>query len=83
MRRVETGEPFRSAYRAVAAALARGERFPAPARAALMARRKSTGNLGNLGLPRVRSRLRARRAWAAQARRRFETALTRLAGARR
>jgi len=83
MRRVDAGEPFRAAYRAVAAALERGERFPAPARAALMARRRSTGSLGNLGLPRVRARLRARRTWAAQARRRFETALTRLAGARR
>jgi argininosuccinate lyase len=83
MRRVEAGDPFRSAYRAVAAELARGQRFPAPARAALMARRKSTGSLGNLGLPRVRARLRARRTWASQARRRFETALTRLAGARR
>jgi argininosuccinate lyase len=83
MRRVEAGEPFRSAYRAVAAELARGERFPAPARAALMARRRSTGNLGNLGLPLVSARLRARRTWAAQARRRFETALSRLAGVRR
>jgi len=83
MRRVEAGETFRAAYRAVAAELERGKRFPAPARAALMARRKSTGSLGNLGLPVVRARLRARRAWAAQARRRFETALTRLAGARR
>ncbi len=83
MRRVEAGEPFRAAYRAVAAALARGERFPAPARAALLARRHSTGNLGNLGLPRVRARVRARRTWAAQARRRFQTALTRLAGLRR
>jgi argininosuccinate lyase len=83
MRRVEAGDPFRTAYRAVAAELARGQRFPPPARAALMARRKSTGSLGNLGLPRVRARLRARRTWASQARRRFETALTRLAGARR
>jgi argininosuccinate lyase len=83
MRRVEAGEPFRAAYRAVAAALERGARFPAPARAALMARRRSTGSLGNLGLPRVRARLRARRTWAAQARRRFETALSRLAGVRR
>ena len=83
MRRVEAGDPFRSAYRAVAAELERGQRFPAPARAALMARRKSTGSLGNLGLPRVRARVRARRTWASQARRRFDTALTRLAGARR
>jgi argininosuccinate lyase len=83
MRRVEAGDPFRTAYRAVAAELARGQRFPPPARAALMARRKSTGSLGNLGLPRVRARVRARRTWASQARRRFETALTRLAGARR
>ena len=50
MRRVEAGRPFRLAYREVATALEAGERFPAPGKAALLARRRSTGGLGNLGL---------------------------------
>ena len=82
MRRVEAGEPFRAAYHAVAAALERRERIPVPAPGALWARRRSTGGLGNLGLPLVRARLRARRGSAARARRHFETALARLAGTR-
>jgi argininosuccinate lyase len=82
LRRVEGGEPFRSAYRAVAAELRRGVRFPAPSAATLVARRRSIGGVGALGLPAVRSRVRARRAWSARARKRFETALSRLAGTR-
>ena len=50
MRRVERGLPFRAAYREVAAALDAGERFPAPSAAKLIARRSSTGGVGNLGL---------------------------------
>jgi argininosuccinate lyase len=77
LRRTEAGEPFRAAYRAVAAALARGERFPATDP---FARRKSPGSLGNLDLGPVRRRLGARRRWSAQARRRYAAALQRLAG---
>ncbi len=77
LRRTEAGQPFRAAYRAVAAALARGERFPAldP-----LARRRTPGGLGNLDLGPVRSRLADRRRWSATARRRYRSALTRLAG---
>ena len=77
LRRTEAGEPFRAAYRAVAAALARGERFPA---VDPLARRKSPGSLGNLDLGPVRRRLGARRRWSAPARRRYAAALRRLAG---
>lgn len=80
MRRVETGVPFRRAYRDVAAELKAGARFPAPTRRQILARRRSTGGLGNLGLPVARARLRARRQWARMERRRFERALRRLAG---
>jgi argininosuccinate lyase len=77
LRRVEAGEPFRAAYRAVAAALARGERFPSPDP---LARRKSPGSLGNLDLGLVRTRLSTRRRWSARARRQYAAALKRLAG---
>ena len=58
MRRVEQGLPFRTAYRQVAAALEAGERFPAPSPAKLIARRSSTGGVGNLGLNLGRARVR-------------------------
>lgn len=80
LRRAEAGEPFRSAYRAVAAALVRGERVPTPVTAALLARRKTPGGLGDLDLGAVRARLAARRRWSGQARRRYAGALRRLAG---
>ncbi len=80
MRRVETGEPFRSAYRDVAAGLARGKRFPGPAKRELLRRRKSPGSLGNLDLGVVRKRVAARRRWNAAVSRRYRAALTRLAG---
>jgi len=82
LRRVEAGEPFRSAYRAVAAEHKRGVRFPMPSTTAIVARRRSVGGIGALGLPAVRTRLRARRAWSARVGRRFGQALTRLAGTR-
>src|SRR5690242_2724608 len=81
MRRVEEGRPFRTAYREVAAALRAGEEFPAPSSAAMVARRSSTGGLGNLGLGLVRSRVRRARAWQTSERRRFDRAMARLAGA--
>jgi len=80
MRRVEAGRPFRTAYREVVAALASGEQLPAPSRAKLVARRSSTGGVGNLGLGQVRGRLRRAWAWQARERRRFDAAMRRLAG---
>ncbi|HMA44148.1 MAG TPA: lyase family protein [Gemmatimonadales bacterium] len=81
LRRAEAGEPFRSAYRAVAAELARGDKVPPLSAPALLARRKSPGALGNLDLDAVRKRLRACRRWSARAGRLQRSALTRLAGA--
>jgi len=83
MRRVEQGRAFRLAYRDVADAVRAGETLPAPRRGALVARRRATGNLGNLGLPAVRARIRRARRWAARERRRFDRAMARLAGPRR
>lgn len=80
MRRVEKGIPFRRAYREVAAELKEGVTFTAPTRRQILARRRSTGNIGNLGLPAVRSRLRQCRQWSQRERKRFERALRQLAG---
>ncbi|MGH3994514.1 MAG: lyase family protein, partial [Pseudonocardiaceae bacterium] len=83
MRRVEAGQAFRIAYREVAAALDRGESFEPPSRSRLVARRRSTGGLGDLGLTPARARLRRSRAWGTRQRRRFDAAMRRLAGTRR
>ena len=83
MRRVEAGAAFRVAYREVAAAIRRGERFDPPPLARLVARRGSTGGLGDLGLREAASRVRAARGWARRERSRFDSALGRLAGARK
>jgi argininosuccinate lyase len=80
MRRVEAGEPFRAAYRAVAAGIKEGDGFPAPSAGAIMARRSSTGGVGNLGLAGLRARSRAAGRWAGRERRRFDAAMARLAG---
>ncbi len=80
MRRVERGRAFRVAYREVAEAVRDGTKVPEPSRAELIARRRATGNLGNLGLPGVRTRLSRARRWAARERRRFDAAMARLAG---
>jgi argininosuccinate lyase len=80
MRRVEQGLPFRTAYREVAAALEAGERFPAPSPAKLIARRSSTGGVGNLGLNLSRARVRRGRSWHSRERRRFDRAMRKLAG---
>jgi argininosuccinate lyase len=82
MRRVEQGAAFRDAYRGVAAELRRGEHFPAPAPSRIIARRRATGGLGDLGLGEARSRIRRARAWESAQRRRFDSALARLAGRR-
>jgi len=80
MRRVEQGRPFRTAYREVAAAIEAGETFPPPSPAKILARRSSTGGLGNLGLRQVRARLRRARAWHSRERSRFDRAIRKLAG---
>jgi argininosuccinate lyase len=80
MRRVEGGQAFRTAYRAVAAELAAGARFRAPSHRAIVSRRRSTGGLGNLGLALVRARLRRAGAWQRRERRRFDRAMSKLAG---
>ena len=80
MRRVEEGRPFRLAYREVKAALARGEEFVPPTPARLVARRRSTGGLGNLGLAEARTRARRAESWNARERRRFDAAMRKLAG---
>lgn len=80
MRRVEAGRPFRLAYREVAASLRAGEPLPRPTPARIVARRRATGALGNLGLPAVRARLRRLRRRNARERRRFDRAMARLAG---
>jgi argininosuccinate lyase len=80
MRRVEAGRPFRTAYREVAAALKDGESFASPASAKIISRRSSTGGLGNLGLPELKKRIRQSRIWNARERKRFDRAMTKLAG---
>ncbi|MGE0553941.1 MAG: argininosuccinate lyase [Gemmatimonadales bacterium] len=80
---VDQGRPFRSAYREVAAALGAGEPMPALSTDELLARRRSTGAVGNLDLAEPRRRVRAERARNTRERRRFERAMARLAGRRR
>jgi argininosuccinate lyase len=80
MRRVEAGRPFRTAYREVAGELQGGQAFEPPSNDQILARRKSTGGLGNLGLPQLRTRVRRGSAWNARERRRFDAALRKLAG---
>jgi argininosuccinate lyase len=80
MRRVEAGRPFRLAYREVAAAIARGETFLPPSGHRIIARRKTTGGLGDLGLGKAKARVRRARTWGARQRRRFDRAMRRLSG---
>ena len=80
MRRVERGSAFRSAYREVAAAIQQGDWSREPSTEEIISRRKSSGGLGNLGLPAVRARLRACRRWANREQRRFDAAMEGLAG---
>ena len=82
MARVERGEPFRRAYRAVAAALRRGEPVPVPPPARILARRGSTGGLGRLELGRAWRRWNAAERWCERERDRFTRAMARLAGGR-
>ena len=80
MRRVEAGRPFRSAYREVAAAVGAGESFEPPSPTEIIARRSSTGGLGNLGLPELKKRLRSAGSWIQSERKRFDRAMSKLAG---
>jgi argininosuccinate lyase len=83
MRRVEAGRPFRLAYREVAAALSQGQSFEPSSDAAIIARRQSVGGLGNLGLPALRNRVRSLSSWSRRERRRFDRAMSKLAGSDR
>jgi argininosuccinate lyase len=78
MRRVGAGVPFRQAYRQVAEAVKRGEPFESPSTAQLIARRRSTGGLGNPGIGTLTWRNRQLARWEAGERRRFTRAMTRL-----
>jgi argininosuccinate lyase len=80
MRRVEAGRPFRVAYREVKTALDQGARFEPSTPSRIIARRRSTGGLGDLGLREARARLRQARRWNTRARARFDLALRKLAG---
>jgi argininosuccinate lyase len=82
MRRVEAGLPFRRAYREVAAEVKAGKTFAEPAARELIARRASTGAVGNLDLATPRRRLAAAKRWGDRARLRFDRAMARLAGRR-
>jgi argininosuccinate lyase len=82
MRRVESGVPFRRAYREVAAALKRGESFAVPPAGRLIARRRSTGGLGRLGLNAAWRRIERARRWSEQELARFHAAMDRLRGPR-
>jgi argininosuccinate lyase len=80
MRRVEAGRPFRQAYRDVAGELKDGKSFEPPSAEQILSRRNSIGGLGNLGLPELRKRIRKAQSWGARERRRFDSALRKLAG---
>jgi argininosuccinate lyase len=80
MRRVDTGVPFRRAYRDVAAALKRGETFPSPSARTVMARRRSAGGVGRLGLEKAWRRFERARQWSERERRSFHAAMDRLVG---
>jgi len=82
-RRMSAGVPFRTAYRAVAAELKQGVKFPALSPKEIIAGRKSAGGVGNPALVAARARVRAVRRWNVRARRRWEGALERLAGGSR
>lgn len=80
MRRVRGGMPFRRAYRDVAESLRRGEPMPSLGPAAIIAARRSTGGIGNLGLGETRAHIAAARRWNRRERARFDAAMRRLAG---
>ena len=76
IRRVESGEPFRTAYRNVAAELKQDTlHTPPPIAKDLIRRRRSTGGIGNLGLTKLAARLRRCQKATSHARTRFVDAL--------
>ena len=80
MRRVDEGAAFRLAYRAVAEEFKRGVQFPEPTAEEILARRNSTGGIGNLPLKELRARHLSIARWTTHQRNRFNHAMTRLAG---
>ncbi|HEY9014775.1 MAG TPA: argininosuccinate lyase [Gemmatimonadales bacterium] len=80
MRRVERGTSFRAAYREVAAELREGVSHQPPPSSAIIARRGTTGGLGNLGLPELGARIRRMRVWEGRELKRYQRALRKLAG---
>lgn len=82
MRRVRAGQPFRAAYREVAAELKRGEVMPPLTSAALMAARSTPGGIGNLPLVSLRTRARAVAHWNERRRNKFRRAIAKLIGGR-
>jgi argininosuccinate lyase len=82
MRRVRDGTPFRTAYRAVAHAVHRGDAMPILEETELAAARSSTGAIGNVPIAALRQRVRGAQRWARGERRRFTSALTRLTATR-
>ena len=80
MRRVDLGVPFRRAYREVAAALRKGTPMPALSLRAIVARRRSIGGLGRLGLASGWRRFDHARSWSSRELKRFHGAMDRLAG---
>ncbi len=83
MRRVTAGTPFRKAYREVAAAVKQGESMPPLSPERIIGARKSLGGLGNLPLTDLARRNAVLRRWQQRERRRFDTAMHRLAGVRK
>ena len=80
MRRVDSGVPFRRAYREVALALKRGTPLPAGMIRTIISRRRSVGGLGRLGLASAWRRVDRARTWSARELTRFHRAMDRLVG---
>jgi argininosuccinate lyase len=78
MARVRAGEPFRRAYRDVAAQVKRGEQVEVPRSADVLASRTSTGGLGNLPLAGLRRRMTGAARWNRRQQARFDAAIARL-----
>ena len=67
-------------FRAVAEEFKRGVQFPEPTTEEILARRSSTGGIGNLPLKELRARYLSVSRWTTLQRNRFNQAMTRLAG---
>jgi argininosuccinate lyase len=80
MKRVRRGEPFRAAYREVAARVKQGKPVAKIEADELLRARKSEGGLGNLGFEVITSRLREREQWQKTTGAGFQKALKKLEG---